>query len=776
MAAPFTGGEEPEKNQSLRHLSVVANERARGEYDRIVGKLRAAGYLEVNEQVGDDFKCLCPVHENAGRHAPSLHVTKKEDGGAYVMCFGSCSRSDVYWGVMAEDAVLPKCRAEKISTGGDGGWLISSFELDNPQMYYKWCSQESSDRGPWESAVFVYRGVDGREVAAKIKWSSKNFTWLHKSGGRWMRGLDNTTVPLYRVDEITDTGRETVVYAVEGEKDADRLWEDGLVATSIKYIWKSGKSPGAVLEGRVVVVIPDNDDRGRADAMRFANMAYNAGAAQVRLMPALGGEDAPEGYDVSDWLDSGGTIEELERMASDDSAVKIWDADDASAGAGSGTGLGDERGSGDGVPGGDGEEVVDGAGGRDDDEFIGGIPGLTPELIADKQWSPSYVNQVVRALTYKSARSDADELYLRLLSADGSDGIIETEVDWDKILDDTSPDVAPPGVFRLLEGQALFYEGVVNTVFGYGGHGKSMIMAAAVAQELIAGRHAAYFTYELPPRILAARLMAMGVEKEAIRSLFHVYQSQIGVPRTLLDKWPDTQLVVVDSTNKALIAHELDSDKVGGFGKLNNVLLRPCTDAGMTIVTIDHVTQNAENRNRMIGSVEKWNAIQGAAYKIERGREFSLVQSGWSSIQLMKDNPSGTGWTADQTIGYLVVEANGLGQGRSKIWAQCGSPVSADQVSDLSRLAGQNASAQEVKRAEAEQRENAMIMVVMENPGVYNKSGLAEYMASTYGGSGSTWHRVMKKLTDSRVIEAGEDGTMFKVSEDVEYDPSAEIA
>ena len=94
----------------LRHLSLVSGERTRGEFDRLVRRLRAAGYIGERENVGDDFKCLCPLHENTGKHAPSLHVTKKPNGGALVICLGSCTNAEVYSGVMADDAILPKCR------------------------------------------------------------------------------------------------------------------------------------------------------------------------------------------------------------------------------------------------------------------------------------------------------------------------------------------------------------------------------------------------------------------------------------------------------------------------------------------------------------------------------------------------------------------------------------------------------------------------------------------------------------------------------------------
>jgi len=767
----------PVSEGSLRHLSVVAGEHVSGAFDRLVRKLRAAGYIQPDDIVSEEFKVLCPIHENTGKHAPSLNITKKEDGGVWVYCHGGCPNDRVFREIMADDAVLPQCRAERVTAGrGAGGLLISVLELhperkDADELYLRWCAQESSETGVTEAATYVYRNAEGREVAAKVKWSNKEFTWLHRSGKLWQRGLRGIdgSVPLYRLDEVFES--EGVVYVVEGEKDADRLWEDGLVATSSRLVGRSARKTLEPLAGRVVVVIPDNDESGRATAKRFASAAALAGVRQVRLMAPLGDEDkAGTGYDLSDWLDDGGSIGELEMLASTDELVEIIGRDSV-------------------VDSADGASVLDDTETVDSEEqdredsssFIGGVPGLTPELIADKEWSSTYLNDVVKSLRFKAARSDADELWLRLLGAEGGEGAGDSEVDMERLLaGDDIEKLPPPTVFRFTDtGLSLFYEGVINTVFGYGGHGKSMIMALAVAQALIDGKRAAYFTYELPPKILVARLMGLGATKEMMKERLHLYQSHIGAPKKLVERCGDASdevLVVVDSTNKALIAHELDSDKVGGFGKLNNVLMRPLTGVGMTVGTIDHVTQNAETRNRMIGSVEKWNAIQGAAYKIERGRPFSMSESGWSSIQMMKDNPSATGWTADQTVGYLVVEANGLGQGLSRIWIQQAAPVSADRVSDLARLSAENGSREDVKKEQQAGRESAVVMEVMEQPGHWAVQALADELAGKYDGSSSTWRRVVSGLRDRGELSVDEAGRLTKVSVDIEYDASSEIA
>lgn len=350
----------------LRHLSVVSGEHVRGRYAQLVAKLRAAGYLEPQEEVGTDFKVLCPIHESSGRHAPSLHVTRTDDGDVRVWCAGSCSNSEVYSQIMADDAVLDRCRAERVAGSGEGGNRVSSLEVVSEQMYATWCAQEAQDR-VYELGIYTYRSRDGHEVVAKVKWSNKDFSWLRKDADGWRRGLKGKAVPLYRLDEVLarlEDDPSTTLWVVEGEKDADRLWEDGLAATCSNIVWTGKEGAGHPVEalsahvGTKLVVIPDNDDKGLATARRFARAAKTT--QDITVMRPLG--DAP-GYDVSDFLDGGGSISELLWRAAQT-------ADDRGAGSGDGDGE-DDGGVADDVDGAIDEiEVAGGAAAVDGDDDV----------------------------------------------------------------------------------------------------------------------------------------------------------------------------------------------------------------------------------------------------------------------------------------------------------------------------------------------------------------------------------------------------------------------
>jgi putative DNA primase/helicase len=73
------------------------------------------------------------------------------------------------------------------------------------------------------------------------------------------------------------------------------------------------------LRGRHVVVLPDNDGPGRKHAEQVAAATHGT-AASVRIVELPG---LPEKGDVSDWLDAGGSADELIRLAD---ATATWTA------------------------------------------------------------------------------------------------------------------------------------------------------------------------------------------------------------------------------------------------------------------------------------------------------------------------------------------------------------------------------------------------------------------------------------------------------------------
>jgi RecA-family ATPase len=157
---------------------------------------------------------------------------------------------------------------------------------------------------------FTRTGVLAYQV---VRRADKSFTQRRPDGaGGWIYNLDGVERVLYRTPEVLDADPAEIVYVVEGEKDVDALVIRGLVATCNSG--GAGKWPAeqsALLAGRTVAIIPDNDDPGRRHAAQVL-AALRPHVASVRLLE-LGG--LPHKGDVSDWLAAGGTVDELRALA-----------------------------------------------------------------------------------------------------------------------------------------------------------------------------------------------------------------------------------------------------------------------------------------------------------------------------------------------------------------------------------------------------------------------------------------------------------------------------
>lgn len=155
-------------------------------------------------------------------------------------------------------------------------------------------------------ARYPYHDEQGMFLYWVVRYDPKDFRICRRdSTGEEIRGLGDIRRVLYRLPEIL---LDSIVYVVEGEKDADRLGALGLPATTSPMGAKNWQAEYAQhLKGKQVVIIPDNDPEGERYAQDVARSLIGvATAVKIVRLPGLD----PHG-DVSDWLKAGGTKEEL---------------------------------------------------------------------------------------------------------------------------------------------------------------------------------------------------------------------------------------------------------------------------------------------------------------------------------------------------------------------------------------------------------------------------------------------------------------------------------
>lgn len=168
-------------------------------------------------------------------------------------------------------------------------------------------------------ATYIYETEAGHAAYVQKKWGTgddKVFSIQHfagfgnadNGGTGWEIGFGPAGRLLYRLPQLIASSKDEYVWIPEGEKDADTLAKLGLVATTNPNGYEGWSDDFTeFFKGRRVVIVEDNDDasRHRTSVIRRSISKVAKSVQVVRF------DDRPEKSDVTDFLESGGTVEEL---------------------------------------------------------------------------------------------------------------------------------------------------------------------------------------------------------------------------------------------------------------------------------------------------------------------------------------------------------------------------------------------------------------------------------------------------------------------------------
>ena len=253
------------------------------EIDEILSRLKGV------KQSGTGSTALCPAHDD---RKSSLSISEKENR-ILLHCHAGCKTEDVCaaLGIEVKDLFT-----DSLNKGGNG-------------------SQKRIAK------TYDYQDENGNLLFQSVRFEPKDFKQRRPDGkGGWIWSLGDTRRVLYHLPELLKAYPGRTVLICEGEKDADRLTSLGLIATTNPYgasknkdkpKWKPEYSDS--LQGRKVVILPDNDDSGRNHAEAVARSLWGK-AESIRILNL---PDLPIKGDVSTWLDNGGTKEKLIALAKD---------------------------------------------------------------------------------------------------------------------------------------------------------------------------------------------------------------------------------------------------------------------------------------------------------------------------------------------------------------------------------------------------------------------------------------------------------------------------
>jgi hypothetical protein len=161
--------------------------------------------------------------------------------------------------------------------------------------------------------TYDYHDEEGNLLFQVCRTKPKGFLQRRPNGGdTWIWNMQGARRVLYKLPALYRAiTHKMPVHIVEGEKDADNLIKLGLAATTNPGgagKWHSGYNE--FLRGADVILVPDNDDAGRAH-MQTAAGELNGVAKSVRILSL---PELPDKGDVSDWLANGGSADKLREL------------------------------------------------------------------------------------------------------------------------------------------------------------------------------------------------------------------------------------------------------------------------------------------------------------------------------------------------------------------------------------------------------------------------------------------------------------------------------
>ena len=271
--------------------------------------------LDARESSAGQWVGRCPAHEDTN---PSLAISEGDGGKVLVCCRAGCSQADVIaalrerglWEPGNGTSAQTEAKPASSPTPKPAGRLYPT--LDEVAQVALRSATRKLECEVTEAARYPYRNAEGSAVAYVLRFESaddpsedggnreKTFRPIHAAEGGWRMGDPPEVWPMYRLPEICEGS--CPIFVCEGEKAADAAATLFLRSTTSAHGSKSpDKTDWSPVSGRDVVILPDNDNAGRAYAHRVAELAHAAGAKSVKIVELPG---LPEKGDIVEWIEA----------------------------------------------------------------------------------------------------------------------------------------------------------------------------------------------------------------------------------------------------------------------------------------------------------------------------------------------------------------------------------------------------------------------------------------------------------------------------------------
>jgi hypothetical protein len=237
-------------------------------------------------KTANGWLCQCPAHDDSNA---SLSVGIGSDSKIILKCFAGCPTQLI---------------VDKI-----GIKMSDLFNDEKPQpKIYAGTERKETEYKYIKNGEYQYSSV-------RIDTPGKQKSFVIRVGNK--NGFNGVESCVYNYDLVAEAiAKGETIFIPEGEKQCDNMQKIGLIAVTNPLGAGHGKWKQAYSECFTwanVVVLPDNDEVGRVHAAEIVDGLKNI-TKSIRVLDLPG---LPIKGDVSDWIASGGTREELLRLVSE---------------------------------------------------------------------------------------------------------------------------------------------------------------------------------------------------------------------------------------------------------------------------------------------------------------------------------------------------------------------------------------------------------------------------------------------------------------------------
>lgn len=330
-----------------------------------------------------------------------------------------------------------------------------------------------------------------------------------------------------------------------------------------------------------------------------------------------------------------------------------------------------------------------------------------------------------------------------------------------------------PSLLHRTDGEAVFYPGRVNCLYGASESGKTWVALQAVLESV--GRHekVLFVDCEDEPVSTLARLRLMGAGSDDLLQNFVYVRPESALARLMLNRWGtplpeeqaerlrkndralqevlnslDPDLIVLDGLTVLYGLHGLDTNDAAHTDRVSGWMKNLTRNGRTSVIVIDHTPKNSARGSEPLGSQHKKAMIQGTAlqvWPIDKPRPGIRAEA---ELIIGKDRPGGVRAisTNEETQSAALVVIDSTTPGRVIVEIR---PPKHNHVT-----IGHDKATTDAVVDLATQRENMIAALTIQSDGM-----TATALLKAAGGPRIRAERALALLIDGGVVSVKKDGT-----------------